>query len=187
MPTIAGQTWLDVLAAQRARAPSPLTNEVAVAIVRGWRKVMDRWPMATAYELAAFGWDVRTGELDDDDGRRDKPYPSEAAELLEQDLEAFARRAQGVPSVTVEDTWDDARAREDLVARAAAEHMDAHFKIPLPACKTRDGATLLPRKRNGKWECDPVTVDDPLTITGRGLAVVAIVLVAYWYLERRKE
>lgn len=187
MPQIKAETYADALKKQRAAQPVPLTNAAALAIARAWRSVAMSldipWTMGDVYAASAYGWDPVTGVLDDDLLRREMKYPDAAAALLEADLDRLVAQApqKGAVVINVDDVWDDVPWRQSMIKRMRSENLKAEFKIPLPMCK--DGA--LPRRgADGKWSCDVVTIDDPVTAAAQPVMVAVVIVAAIWYLSR---
>lgn len=204
-PVITGSTWENVwsyfwLLPARGFADdsdgvrSPVwTNREAAAIVASLREVAARvggFPLWYQFAAAAFGWDPDTDKLDRSKAQGDRWYPQDAATQLAAEIKRIAGRMsddrqqpRAEARLTLDDAmFDDAGFAAEVASSLSQDGAKAEFKIPLPACK--DPKTGKPRfpapDKDGKWKCDPVIVDDPITAVGKDLLPVALVLFAIW-------
>lgn len=157
-----------------------LTNREAVALIMAWRTVAamlpQRWPLWYQYAAAAYGWDPSSDRLDASAGQGGRIYPVSASEPLWDELRSIAtgldRQSGAEPYLSLEPSVDidsDAFAspivQGEVMSALREDGAEALFRIPLPACEDKDGRPTRPRRNpnTGKWECKPLTVDDPLT------------------------
>lgn len=192
-----------------------LTNGEVVTLVMAWLAAIgvsktrqrELFPLWDQYAAAAYGWDPKSGKFVATTKQRDGWYPDV---LLVELWRAFLQLAEaldkeGVPNprLDLDGRFDDivfqgeVRAALNSDGAVIIDTPSAHaaFKIPLPACKTKDGKTAAPKcKRVMKawpylceeWdECVPVVVDDPVTIVkGKAMSGLQLVLLigAFWLL-----
>lgn len=169
----------------------------------GWHSL---WPQ---YQALAYGWDPSDNTLDISPAHGDEWYPDDIAADLWGALRLMAEDAdaRGIRPLAVDPArpthFSTTLTAEPLVEMASVAVTDniAHgslpgmlrddmavaWKIPLPACKGPDGKPGKPRRdKNGKWKCDPVTIDDPVTIIkNEAMSVVTFALMvgALWLLS----
>jgi hypothetical protein len=166
------------------------------------------WPSLWAqYQALAYGWDPDDGTLDISPTHGDEWYPDDVAADLWGALRLMAedgdtRGLQAMVSAPDGRTYlpDPGAPRiemapvdiTDEIAHTSLVHyldedMGAKWKIPLPACKGPDGKPGWPRRdKSGKWTCEPVTVDDPVThVKNKALsfATLALIVGALWLLS----
>lgn len=182
MITVAGESW------------PKLTSREAVQLVRAFSSARGRasFPLWYQFAAVAFAWNPSTDTLDTSTARGAKQYPAEATAELWRALhtladEADAEQGHGAPSLYFDvDPWGDPLFAGDVRRALQGDGADAQFKIPLPACKdpktgkpigkpTRDPVT-------GKWKCEPVAVDDPVTHAGNQVVTLVLLGLAAWAL-----
>lgn len=221
--------WDFVLKRRPHKAPDStwaprLTNGEVITVIMAWMpptayqrsQVFALWDQLAA---AAYGWNPATGKLDTSTKNRDAWYPDALLVALWKGLMSAAdelddadRRYRlddphrGKPRVDLDGRWDDVVFQNTVKLTieqdgSITDTQSAHaaFKIPLPACKGKDGKPVAPKcKRVMKrwpylceeWEkCDPVMVDDPITKVGNdlgSLAGLALLVGAFWLLFDNK-
>lgn len=198
--TLAASTWGAVLDAARKRASDAhgvgdddepqLTNAEALQLVRAWTLAHTRaaFPLWYQFAAVAYGWDPESDALD--------TSTKQAAAMYADPGELWAQLAQlatdgdntevdqTYPSLYFDDVWTDPTFAGDVRKALRDDGADAQFKIPLPACKDpKTGKPVgKPRKdpKTGKWRCDPVVVDDPITHAGKHVLAIAAAIGLLW-------
>ena len=193
---VTASTWSAVVAslwkrAQDARgldtvedgtAPT-LSNADAVAIVIAWREAASssRFPLWYQFAAVAYGWDPPENDTFNP-SQGAELYPSDVnielwREMNRQATEMDADGHAGNPRVAFNgDAFDDVNTVAFVRAALLSDGAEAAFKIPIPACKD---------PKTGKWECVPVTIDDPITAGGKKLLPLALILGAVWFATRK--
>lgn len=190
-----------------------ITNGQAVTLIMGWMMAAGssvNSDFALWYQLGAiaYDWDPARDRLDTSKARRDAWYPADASLELWMQAQALAwqlDKAEGHPAsaeqveLSLDGSFDDPSFQGQVRAALRADGAQAQWKIPLPACKDpKTGKPGKPHKdKNGKWTCDPVVVDDPITRAKQSvngfLVLVAVVAIIAWTSDnksrrkRRKE
>jgi hypothetical protein len=184
------------------------------------RVTPQRFPLWYQFAAVAYGWETDNDTLNVSDAQRDKLYPSDM--MLELWLALFKLTGDLdderilEPNLSMDGEFSDpvfqGEVRAALIADGAKATITA--KVPLPACKDRDGKPGKPRAscpagselRSGPngvpvcvdtttgkrtvptYECDPVVIDDPITGIGKmlGTPIVQGVLIlgALWLVLR---
>lgn len=199
--TVTATTWRDALSSLSQRSQkrrgsyadgSPkLTNSEALQLVRAWSQATTRagWPLWYQFAAVAFGWDPSADTLDTSAAQAARPYPADATAELWVALAGLAAqldRGDNTAALYTDQEWADPLFAADVRNALVGDGADAQFKIPIPACK--DPATGKPVGKprrdpaTGKWRCDPVVVDDPVTHAGRQLGGAAAVILLLWFL-----
>lgn len=172
-----------------------LTNAEAVTLVMGWMEAatLRRFPLWYQFGAVAYGWDPSTDKLDTSTARAAKLYPLEATHelwLATSDLsDVLDVDAPTAPRLALDGTFGDAVFQGQVRAALREDGAEAAFKIPLPACK--DPKTGKPtgkphKDKDGKWTCDPVVIDDPLTAAKKSVFWFALMVGAgLWYLSNK--
>jgi hypothetical protein len=206
--TLTASTWESVIAQASQRAANRrgyvagakvarLSNAEALQLVRAASISLGRARMPLWYQFAAvaFGWDPATDTLDTSAAQGAKLYPPDATVELWSALGDAAEAAQADPdaarpSLYFDDAWTDPLYAADVRVALQGDGATAAFKIPLPACKDpKTGKpTGKPYKdpKTGKWRCDPVVVDDPVTFAGKQFGTVALLLLGAWLVFGKK-
>lgn len=177
-----------------------ITNGQAVTLIMGW--MMAAGPRAVNstfalwYQLAAvaYGWTPERDKLDTSAKRRDAWYPGEVAielwmqsSALASQLDIAAGGKDAGAILALDGSFDDPTFQAQVAAALRDDGASATWLIPLPACK--DPKTGKPtgrphRDKNGKWTCDPVVIDDPITRAKKsvnGLLVLMLVVgIVVW-------
>lgn len=187
-PVLTASNWATVeRSLESTRAKREWTNREALAVVQALRGVAKRtrsgWPWWYQYAAAAYGWEPGTDALDESAARADADYEEGAAEVLLDEARRMAAEldASGVLDARLDlaDVWGD-KDGQALIQRALADDgVKATWKVPLPACKGRDGRPAVPRidPKTGKLTCPGggvIRIDDPITAILKSLAKVAI-------------
>lgn len=221
-PFMTASSWRTVLAAlldfviKRRSAPR-MTNGETITVIMSWMPPTagiraDVLPLWDQFAAAAYGWNPATGKLDTSAKNRDAWFPdallvalwaqlTEMADSLDE-RDVSPAHSSAPARIDLDGRWDDI-VFQNVVKHSVetdgsiTDTQSAHvaFKIPLPACKGKDGKPTLPKcKRVMKrwpylceeWEkCDPILVDDPITKVGndlKGLAGLALLVGAFWLL-----
>jgi len=219
-PLITGSTWDTVFDAVWDRALKQdgasknhrtadgtiaprLTNGEVITLVMAWLAATSkaRFPLWYQYAAAAYGWSPDNDVLDTTARQRDAWYPDELLVELWSTLMGLTSTLDeervSSPRLDMDGTFDDPVFQGEVRAALLQDGADAIIaaKVPLPACKGKDGKPTKPRavcpvgselrtgpggvpvcvdtatgKRTApKWECDPVTIDDPITGIGKML------------------
>lgn len=184
-----GTTYPDTIYAK-------LTNGQAVTLIMGWMMavgptVNTSWALWYQLAAVAYGWSPERDKLDTRAKRRDAWYPGELAVELWMQLDALAftldKSNVGQVELALDGSFDDPSFQGQVRAALNDDGASATWLIPLPACK--DPKTGKPtgrphRDKNGKWTCDPVVVDDPITKVKKsvnGLLVLMLVVgIVVW-------
>lgn len=207
--TLAASTWETVVqqaqdAASRrrgyvatdvARVPK-LSNSEALQLIRAMTLAIGRpqFPLWYQFAAVAYGWDPTSDQLDTTSAHGDQLYPPDASVELWQAVKdagaaADSSASHPVPSLYFDDVWADPLYAADVRRALQEDGADAAFKIPLPACK--DPKTGKPTGRpskgpDGKWRCDPVAVDDPVTFAGKQFGTILVLALGAWLLFGKK-
>lgn len=180
-----------------------LTNGDVVRLVMAWlaalprARVRELFPLWAQFAAAAYGWDPKTNRFDASVKRRNAAYPDVLLVELWKTLMGIASDLDAElvpgPRLDLDGDFADPVFQAEVKAELQADGASAQFKIPLPACRTKDGKVQLPKcKRHMKrwpylceeWErCEPVVIDDPITDvkkkTEKTILLVALVLCAW--------
>lgn len=194
--TYSGESWSAVADQVSQDLAVGATNAEVVAVVSAWHDVtaaeLSRaaWPQWWEHLLVAAGWEPPdTVRLTADQASR--AYPQEATEILREDLALAASIMDRERLADQKMTIVDIRNRPDILMALAKEaeallRVAPAFRIPLPACKDPKSGKLGPPKKDpktGKWACDVVTVEDPVSRVGsgigKGLLVLALAYAVY--------
>lgn len=208
--TMTASTWASVLDAVRKRATDAhgalsipgalpkLTNAEALQLVRAWTLARSRarFPLWYQFAAVAYGWDPAHDTLDTSSAQGSRPYPSDAtselwAAMVQLAAEADSDNTSPTASLYFDDAWSDPTLAADVRNALRGDGADAAFKIPLPACKDpKTGKPVGKPQRDpktGKWRCEPVAVDDPITHAGKHVfAIAAVILSLWWLVDDRK-
>ncbi len=174
-----------------------LTNADAVRLIRGWSDEASRtlFPLWYQFAAVAYGWDPAndtTNALDASAARGTELYPVEATVMLWTELHRIAELLDNdrkeTPRLYTDGTFADPFYADEVRTALAGDGATVQFKIPLPACK--DPKTGKPvgrphKGKDGKWTCDPVLIDDPITALMKSLMPLALVVGAVWLLTRK--
>ena len=233
-PLISGSTWDTVFAsvwdralkrdgARRHYAPDgtlapQLTNGEVITLVMAWLAAtsMAKFPLWYQYAAAAYGWSPDNDVLNTSAAQRDAWYPDELAVELWSAMmgltSALEEARTSPPALYLDGTFDDPVFQGEVRAALLQDGAQATIaaKIPLPACKGKDGKPTKPRavcpvgselktgpggvpvcvdtatgKRTAPaWECEPVEIDDPITGIGKMLGTPFVqgllILGALW-------
>ena len=176
-----------------------LTNGEAVTLIMGWMfavgpSVNSSWALWYQLAAVAYGWSPERDKLDTSAKQRDAWYPGELALELFFQLDALATtldKSHPPSTDSVELPLDGSFSDPSFQGQVRAALLDdgasATWLIPLPACK--DPKTGKPtgrphRDKNGKWTCDPVVIDDPVTKVKKSvnglLVLVLVVGIVVW-------
>lgn len=184
------------------------TNREAVAVIEATRQAAksgSSFPLWYQFEAVAYGWDpsADADRLDNSATQADRDYDATASVALQLDLmrvydelDAAASEPGSKwklkPSLALDESaFTSKGVQGELRSALAADGMTPQFKIPLPACKDpKTGKPGLPTRnpRTGKWECEPVTIDDPVTAIGKSAGrwiLPALLIYAAWKQTRR--
>lgn len=199
--TLAASTWDALVLQVRERASArrgyvagakvpKLTNAEALQLVRAVSTAVSRarFPLWYQFAAVAFGWDPAVDVLDTSAAQGERMYPPAALVELWAAVDGAANSANDdgpSPSLYFDDSWGDALYAADVRRALRDDGASAAFRIPLPACT--DPVTGKPvgkphRGPDGKWRCDPVSVDDPVTFAGKQFGTVALLILGAWLL-----
>jgi len=176
------------------------TNREAVAIIAALRQAAKAapggFPLWYQFAAAAYGWEPAetTGykdHLTSSAKQADAIYPTDAAIMLNRELERITTALDATsayrpePRFELRDVFGDQAMWSDVMTALHQDGASATFKIPLPACKRKDGKLATPvwDRTERRWKCpDGVAViDDPLTALIKSLikpaAVVGLIYV----------
>lgn len=175
-----------------------LTNADAVALIQAWLSAVPdarkRFPLWYQFAAIAYGWSVERDKLDTSAARGARLYPTAAAQELWRATSelSLALDAEGVPSPRLETDgrFDDLVFAGSVAAALREDGAEASWVIGFGGCKGPDGKPSKPRRNpdTGKWECEPVPVEDPVTVGKRkatGFATVAALVFALWLLDSK--
>lgn len=173
-----------------------LTNGEVVTLVMGiMEATRGKFPLWYQFAAAAYGWSPSADKLNTSNRQRDAMYPASLAVDLwvawlgvTSDLDVTAPTA---PRLALDGSYSDGVFQGQVRAALREDGAQAHWKIPMPACK--DPKTGKPtgrphKNKDGKWTCDPVVIDDPVTGIKKEaqqlLTVALIVGAIVWLLDR---
>lgn len=165
------------------------SNADAVSVIDAVTRALGKWDLAYQYAAPAYGWDPARDYLVSSQQQAEADYPVDLVALLIEAARALLvprdKYIQSGAALTFDPmAWD---AWLERVQRGLRDDgAEATFKVPVPACK---GKSPFPRRdKNGKWKCDPILVDDPITAIGSSAAklgaVVLVALIAYEFVSR---
>jgi hypothetical protein len=168
-----------------------VTNAEAVQMIRAWRIAVGgaRFPLWYQFAAVAYGWDPPDNDtLDAQDP--DAWYPTDVNVALWVELHRVSLASDDIAPVRLD--VDDLGGYTDpgfmlsIRDALAGDGASAQFKIPLPACKDPKTGKPVGRPhrdpKTGKWRCDPVTIDDPITYIGKSFASTLLILGLVWFL-----
>lgn len=174
-----------------------LTNGEAVTLIMGWMfavgpSVSSSWALWYQLAAVAYGWSPDRDRLDTSAKQRDAWYPPELALELYFQLDGLATTLDGggIPGsveLPLDGSFSDPSFQGQVRSALMDDGASATWLIPLPACK--DPKTGKPtgrphRDKNGKWTCDPVVIDDPVTKVKKSvnglLMLVLVVGIVVW-------
>lgn len=205
--TLTASTWGSLVEQLQTRATNArgtaggvpqLTNAEALQVVRALSTAVGRagFPLWYQFAAAAFGWDPTTDALDTSSTQAAGLYPVDDAVMLwaavadAADAENSKDPAdQHRPALYFDDAWTDPLYLSDVRRALQDDGATAAFKIPLPACKDPKTGKPVGKPRrgpDGKWRCDPVTVDDPVTFAGKQFRTLALLALGAWLLFGKK-
>lgn len=176
--------------------PPKLTNAEALKVIMAMYEAagVNGFPLWYQYAAVAYGWSPERDRLDTSAKRAAAWYPEDVTRELFLAMSGLALdlevRAPSLPRWNLDAEFSDPTI-QGLVANALRQDgATVAWKIPLPACK--DPKTGKPtgrphKDKNGKWTCDPVVVDDPITKAKKdavnGLAMLAMLALVAWALN----
>lgn len=205
----------------RAKYPSGpvevprLTNGEVITILTALQPPLygiraQAFPLWDQLAAAAFGWNPKTGKLDTSARNRDAWFPDVLLVELWRGLAAAAVVLDGTsmtPRVDFDGRWDDV-VFQSIIKQAVeqdspitdTESAHAWFKIPLPACKGKDGKLHAPKCKSvmKRWpylceeveKCAPVIVKDPITVVRdkatNGFQMLLLIGAIWIVLDNRK-
>ena len=208
-PLITGTTWANVHAALWSRSPRGVaaddegtiaprwTCREAMAVIEAARqaaKTGSAFPLWYQFAAVAYGWDptVDSARLDNSQEQADRDYDADAAVALQLELQRITSDLDEsggklTPELRLDGkAFDRPGVQSEVRAALRADGISPTFKVPLPACKDpRTGKPGIPRRnpKTGKWECEVVTIDDPVTAIGKSAGrwiLPALLLYAAW-------
>lgn len=175
-----------------------LTNGQAVTLIMAWMQAVGpsvdvSWSLWYQLAAVAYGWSPESDRLITTTRQRDAWYPGALAVELWMQTQALAEmldKGQTFPegvSLALDGDFADPTFQGQVASALRQDGASVAWKIPLPACK--DPKTGKPtgrphKDKNGKWTCDPVVVDDPITRAKQSvngfLVVLAVVAIIAW-------
>jgi hypothetical protein len=189
--TVTGTTWANVFGALWEQTPRGVdvsegasvpkwTCREAVAVCWALKRTgsMPGWYQ---YAAVAYDWNPDTGNIDQSDRQADSQYPAYAEILLRGEVKraqvALEQSKPKDPSLDVEDVYDLPDVQSEMLMGLKSE---SQFKIPLPACKGKNGKPTMPIYKDGKLQCPGglVTIDDPITASSKSLLRLAVLIGA---------
>lgn len=181
----------------------PLTNAEVVAIVEGVLADLGKsaMPLWYQYAAAAYGWAPPGVVLDASPARGAALFDPELTRSFWVELDNVQMHAadnddldaapgpNAVPSprLDLDASFTNPVIMGEVGAALGEDGAKTLWKIPLPACK--DPKTGKPvgrphRAPDGKWTCDPVLIDDPITAVANSVMPLVLVVGALWLLTR---
>lgn len=187
-----------------------LSNGEAVALVSAWEQAATRarFPLGYQFRAVAYGWDgAKRDTLTISAKQRDALFPSEIGKELWIQLMRLSGdlddEAVTDPKLTIDPTtWDNPISLAGLRSELQQDGAQAAFKIPTGMCRDRvTGRSRVPRPKcdaNGRGpinpidptgprlpcdkpgDCEPITIDDPITVVKKDFAKLAILAVVAW-------
>lgn len=176
-----------------------VSSEDVVALLMAWAaavpasRMTPRWRLLW-YQLGAYAyaWNPTTGAMTSTPAQGARILPDDVAVDLWVMLDelAVALDAEGEPNprLAMDGRFDDVVFRGEVMRALDGDGASVNFQIPLPACKhPKTGKPSYPRKdpKTGRWTCDPVTVDDPITVVKKkadNLVSLVLLIVGAWVL-----
>lgn len=175
-----------------------LTNGQAVTLIMSWMfavgtKVDTKWALWYQLAAVAYGWTPDRDRLDTSTRQRDAWYPGVLTIELWMQLDALSSMLDGGKTspagvtLALDGDFSDPTFQGQVASALRGDGATVQWKIPLPACK--DPKTGKPtgrphKDKNGKWTCDPVVVDDPITRAKQSvngfLVLMAVVAIVAW-------
>lgn len=169
---------------------------------------IDAFPLWYQYAAVAYGWSPPDSDmLDASTARGANAYDADIAVALWLDLKRVATELDNSGSADArlifDGVYDDVVWLGEVRAALLQDGASATFKIPLPMCKDkRTGKRRIPRvpcDKNGQrrdpltgaliacdmpGDCDPESVDDPITHAFNQLLPWALILGALWLIRK---
>ncbi len=182
----------------------PITNGDVIKLTMGWLGALtpaqrrELFPFWYQFAAVAYAWGPKKGTLTATAKQRDALYPEQLAAEFWQAMTRIriALDADNVlgARLDLDGEFSDKVFQGEVVAALRSDGVDASFKIPLPACKGKDGKPTAPKCKRymtkwpylcEEWEkCDPVIITDPITDihnkSQKALLLVALIVAAWW-------
>jgi len=160
-----------------------MTNREALALIAALRVVAamtsEGFPLWYQFAAVAYGWNPTTDTFDVSQKQADRLYPADDATELQLAMQrlttALDRERSDVDArLELDDNgFFDILVQGDVRRALLEDGATVAFKIPVPSCKDpKTGRpTGKPQRdpKTGKWTCEPVLVDDPVTAVGKPL------------------
>lgn len=181
-----------------------LTNGQAVTLIMGWMfavgpRVDITWSLWYQLAAVAYGWTPDRDRLDTSTRQRDAMYPGVLAVELWMQTAALAdvldkgKLSPDGVTLALDGDFSDPTFQGQVASALRQDGATVQWQIPLPACK--DPKTGKPtgrphKDKNGKWTCDPVVIDDPITRAGKSvngfLMTLAVVAFVVWMSDNER-
>jgi len=191
-PVYTASKWVTVVNGMRdTLAAKKMTNRNAVSFIREWNNVSPSGgkTLWAQFAAVAYGWTPERDQLVRSSAQGDAAYimPSEVFSWAESIARELDERADVPPRISVNnDTWSDPTFYGAVRSQLQQDGARASFKIPLPTCRDKKtGKVRFPRPGDNKNTCEPVIVDDPVTVVGNHLSILLLVLGAVWLLTAK--
>lgn len=209
-PSVTASTWATVfehvwnIALKRGRHMVPyrtggklvdtlaprLTCGEVVTLTMGWYAAAGRrWPLWYQFAAAAYGWDPSADTFATTTKQREAWYPDELLVEFWMSLMELTRELDfaGVanPRLDLDGRFGDVVFQGEVKSALSDDGADIAFKIPIPACKDpKTGKPGWPKRdpKTGKWTCDVVTIDDPVTVVKSDIGRTLLIVAALWLL-----
>jgi len=190
-----------------------MTNAEAVSFIREWRDVSSSGGrLWSQFAAVAYGWNPTSDTMNRTaaQGARWYAMTPEVLAWAQGIADELDTRSDVPPRISVNrDTFGDAVFFGNVRSQLQQDGARAAFKIPTGACKDKTGkkryirppcdkhgrGPLVGYDRAGKpmyaacdrpGDCEPETIDDPITYLGNQFGTLLLVLGAVWLLTRKQ-
>jgi hypothetical protein len=164
-----------------------LTNGEVITLVMAWMEAATptRFPLWYQFAALAYGWTPDNDRIDTSAKRRDALYPTDIGHELWMTTNNLSDTLQAEtpanPRLDMDGRFDDVVFQGQVRAALMSDGAQAKWVIGFAGCKDpKTGKPGLPKKnpKTGKWECNPVVIQDPITRPARNILALLLYLGA---------